>query len=222
MELHCNCMQAQKTLTKAVPCFVLTDDSSSSQTNQTGVEERLMTPHQSHNGGGQSQSHNGGGQSQSHNGGGQSQSHNGGGQSGCDVTPHQHDTNSHHIRGEIETKTSPAPSLDSLILPGGSVINTTGKCSGVVLADGDDSDSEKELQLDTVSFADQPPQFGSDVSGPRVVDPMTATSTEHPLSDSDFSSGASALSDGEELPGQMAALEEQMRVQVRLWGGQHR
>ena len=170
----------------------MTDDSSSSQTNQTGVEEHVMTLHQSHNGGVQS---------------------------ACDVTSHQQDTHSHHTRGEIETKTSPAPSLDSLILPGGSVINTMGKCSGVVLADGDDSDSEKELQLDTVSFADQPPQFGSDVSGPRVVEPTTATltSTEHPLSDSDFSSGASALSDGEELPGQMAALEEQMRVQVREW-----
>ena len=189
VELHCHCMQAQKTHTKAVPGFLLTDDSSSSQTNQTGVEEHLMTLHQSHNGGVQS---------------------------ACDVTPHQHDTNIHHTRGEIETKTSPAPSLDSLILPGGTVINTVVKCSGVVLADGDDSDSEKELQLDTVSFADQPPQFRSDVSGPRVVEPKTLTSIDHPLSDSDFSSGASALSDGEELPGQMAALEEQMRVQVRL------
>lgn len=179
--------------------FLLSDDSVSSHNGQTDIPECLTTEHHSHNG---------------------------------HVQQVNNLTSQHrpHVRDETYIKTSSLPCLEKLILPGGVSVDATSKSSGVVLVN-DDSDSEKELQVNTVSFADQSPQFGTDqppqfrtdqsqfgadVGVLSGAEPKAGASTEHPMSDSDFSSGASVLSeDVEELPGQMAMLEEQMQVQVR-------
>ena len=129
------------------------------------------------------------------------------------------ETDDTHISYEAQFKA--LPSLETLVLPCGV---STSKSNSIALIDtGSESD---ELQVDTVSFADQAPRFVSDVTSPdqtprfgtdvtSCAEAKASSSVEHHMFDSDFSSGASVLSDGEEVTGQIAILEDQMRMQVK-------
>ena len=105
------------------------------------------------------------------------------------------------------------PSLETLVLPCGASMSASSK-NNIALIDVDGSESD-ELQVDTVSFTDQAPRFGSDVTS-SCAEAKASSSGEHHMCDSDFSSGASVLSDGEEVSGQIAILEDQMRTQVKV------